>query len=128
MLSALLPLQVILGLGLASPALPNGVIDSATNPTVSSVSAPADTTPVEVTLFDVNHKESVTVTIGADGAIDAATREALQHAFRCKRTGRERKMDKGMLAMVAAVGKCWPGKTISYVSAYRAHKHESKTS
>ena len=61
-----------------------------------------------------------TVTIGRDGSVDDATRKQLEQMFRCKRTERHHKIDRGLLVMLADVAARYPGKTIEYVSAYRA--------
>lgn len=85
-------------------------------------------TPVEVTLHDANHDDVYTVLIGRDGTVDADTKQVVQHAFRCRRSERERKLDRGLLAMVADIAAHYPGKTIEYVSGYRNYRGESKTS
>lgn len=102
MLLALLPLQVV----------------------ALSVTAP----PVEVTLHDANHKETFVVTIARDGTVDDATRELLEYKFRCRRSGKEKPLNKGLLAMLADVQARWPGHTIEYVSAYRGWRGERRTS
>jgi uncharacterized protein YcbK (DUF882 family) len=84
--------------------------------------------PVEVTLYDANHRETYVVSIGRDGSIDTETREVLEHAFRCRRSEKEHKIDKGLLAMIADVQARWPGHTIEYISAYRGYHGERKTS
>jgi uncharacterized protein YcbK (DUF882 family) len=106
MLLFILPLKVVLAatLSLAPPA------------------------PVDVTLYDANHKETFVVQIGRDGSVDDATRAELEHAFRCRRSQKEHRIDQGLLAMIAAVGEHWPGKTIEYISAYRGWKGERHTS
>jgi uncharacterized protein YcbK (DUF882 family) len=85
--------------------------------------------PVDVTLYDANHETTYHVQIGLDGSVDAETREQLEYAFRCWRTGKTRKMNKGLLSMIARVAANWPGKPIEYISAYRGHRqqrHESR--
>jgi uncharacterized protein YcbK (DUF882 family) len=104
MLAALLPLQVVAA--------------------VSTATAP----PVEVTLYDGNHKETYVVTIGRDGSVDDDTRDVLEHAFRCRRSEREHGIDRGLLAMIADVSAHFDGATIEYISAYRGHRKERKTS
>jgi uncharacterized protein YcbK (DUF882 family) len=91
---------------------------------VSTASAP----PVEVTLYDANHKETYVVSIGRDGSVDDETREVLEHAFRCRRSEREHSIDQGLLAMIADVSDHFGGKPIEYISAYRGHRKERKTS
>lgn len=85
----------------------------------------ADT--VEVVLFDENHPETRKVRIGRDGSVDDATRQLIEHLFRCKRTDRNRSIDQGLLAKLAAVAAQYPGQTIEFVSAYRAtERHTSR--
>jgi len=91
---------------------------------VTTAAAP----PVEVTLYDANHKETYVVSIGRDGSVDDDTREVLEHAFRCRRSEREHKIDRGLLAMIADVADHFDGATIEYISAYRGHRKERKTS
>lgn len=91
---------------------------------VTTAAAP----PVEVTLYDANHRETYVVSIGRDGAVDDETRDVLEHAFRCRRSEREHKVDKGLLAMIADVSMHFDGATIEYISAYRGHRKERKTS
>lgn len=91
---------------------------------VSTATAP----PVEVTLFDANHRETHVVHIGRDGSVDAETRAELEHAFRCRRSGKEHAVDHQLLAMIADLAVHYPGKPIEYISAYRGHRGERKTS
>lgn len=88
----------------------------------------ASAPPVQVTLFDANHKETYQVTIARDGTVDAETRETLEHAFRCRRSEREHGIDRGLLAMIADISEHFDGRTIEYVSAYRGHRDERKSS
>jgi uncharacterized protein YcbK (DUF882 family) len=85
-------------------------------------------TPVDVTLYDANRDETHHILIARDGTISAEDRKELQHAFRCRRSEREHKMDAGLLAMIADVAEHFDGATIEYVSAYRNYRGESKTS
>ena len=83
----------------------------------------------EVKLYDANHEETFLVHIGLDGTVDDATQDTLEHAFRCRRSGKEHVIDRGLLSLIARVQQHWPGKTIEYVSAYRGHRgqrHDSR--
>lgn len=95
---------------------------------VVALALTASAPPVEVTLYDVNHRETYVVEISRDGSIDDATRETLEHAFRCRRSEREHDIDRGLLVMIADVAARWPGKRIEYISAYRGHRDERRTS
>ena len=95
---------------------------------VVAAAATAAAPPVEVTLYDANHQETHVVSIGRDGSVDDDTREVLEHAFRCRRSEREHAISPGLLAMIADVSDHFGGKPLEYVSAYRGHRHERKTS
>jgi uncharacterized protein YcbK (DUF882 family) len=84
--------------------------------------------PVTVNLFDVNHEESATVVIHRDGTVDDSNDKQISRLFRCKRTGKQRSMDKGLLRLIADLQLRYPGRTINFVSGYRGHREESKTS
>ena len=86
------------------------------------------TSRVEVSLFDENQKEAAMVWIGRDGSVDAATAKTIKRLFKCRRSGRQRKIDQGALALLADVAAQYPGKTIEYVSVYRGNSEESGTS
>lgn len=83
--------------------------------------------PVEVDLYDENDHQRGRVAIWRDGSTDDATTDELKRLFRCRRTHREHAIAKGTLAMLAEVAERY-GRTIEYVSAYRAHREESRTS
>jgi len=107
----------------ASPApVPSSVLEAAQTAAAEIARVVAQDGPVEVTLFDENHTRdgAVTVMIGRDGTVDDDTRAELEQMFRCKRTERHHKIDKGLLAMLADVAAHYPGRTIEYVSAFRA--------
>src|SRR5690349_7016687 len=71
--------------------------------------------PVEVHLFDANHREDHVVEIQRDGTVDADTRKELKYAFRCRRSLREKNPAPGLLAMIAAVQEHWPTHEIEYI-------------
>lgn len=85
-------------------------------------------TPVDVTLYDANHDETHHVLIGRDGTVSAEDREELEYAFRCRRSHKEHKVDRGLLAMIAQVADHFDGHWIEYISGYRNYRGESKTS
>ena len=89
---------------------------------------PANTGPVAVKMWSENHREGATVKIGRDGSTDAKSAKMIKRLFRCKRTNRQRRPDKGVLKFIAEVSARWPGATIEIVSAYRGMKREKRTS
>ncbi len=75
---------------------------------------------VDAPLFDVNRRELVVFTLPLDGALDDDLAGEVAHFMRCRRTGRERRMDPGVLAMLADLARQYPGHVIEIISAYRA--------
>src|SRR5689334_8999812 len=102
MLLSLLPLQVVALVGsLATSAPLPPPLGAHQNLAVAAMGAQyALAAPVDVVLYDANHKETFEVTIGRDGSVDAATQATLEHAFRCRRSGHETRINKGLLAMI----------------------------
>jgi len=129
MLQAYLPLKAVgvigaLWLGTAAPTREE------TQRPVNVEVAPAtpSSDAVTVTLHDDNVGTTSVVVIGRDGSVDADNEKTIRHLFRCRRTHRERGIDHGLLAMLADLQARYPEKPIHFVSAYRGHKQESKTS
>jgi uncharacterized protein YcbK (DUF882 family) len=121
---SLLPLAAVGWMSAATPADTAQIAQALPVAVAQAAAAPA---PVEVTLFDINHQETQTVRLGRDGSIDEETRTTLERLFRCKRTDRRKAIDDGLLVMLADVGARYPGKTIEYVSAFRARdRHTSR--
>lgn len=116
---ALLPLVAAGWMTVQHPDPPASVLDAAQVAVTEALTA-ARAAQVEVTIFNVNYPETITVRIGKDGAVDDATRKQLERTFKCKRTKRQHAIDRGLLVMLADVAARYPGKTIEYVSAYRA--------
>lgn len=84
--------------------------------------------PVEVDLYDENDHQKGRIAIWRDGSVDDATRVEVKRLFRCRKTHREAMIHKNTLAMLADVADRYEGKTIEYVSAFRVHRGESRTS
>ena len=84
--------------------------------------------PIAVSLYDENDHQRGTVAIWRDGSTDAGTAAEVKHLFRCRTTHRQKMIAKQTLAMLADVSQHYPGKTIEYVSGYRAGGSESRTS
>jgi uncharacterized protein YcbK (DUF882 family) len=82
--------------------------------------APGRAGGAEVTLHNENTREDLTVYLRFDGVVDEATGKQLASFFRCKRTGRKRAMDAGVLGLFAQLASHYPGKTIEVVSGVRA--------
>lgn len=137
MLLAALPLKAIgvvsaVYLHVAAPStddLRPRVVDAAPLATDPSTPVPSVTSePVLVMLYDVNHDESATVVIHRDGHVDDANDQEIRRLFRCRRTGKQRAMSRDLLRLIADIQARYPGKTLEFVSGYRGHREESKTS
>lgn len=86
------------------------------------------TEQVPVRLYDSNLRVGATLFLPRDGNLDASTDAKVRALFRCRRTGRQREINNGTLAMLADVAARYPGRTIEFVSVYRGFAEESKTS
>jgi uncharacterized protein YcbK (DUF882 family) len=84
--------------------------------------------PVEVDLYDENDHQRGNVAIWRDGSVDEDTRVLVKHLFRCRKTHREAMIHHTTLGMLADIAERYEGKTIEYVSAFRVHRSESRTS
>jgi uncharacterized protein YcbK (DUF882 family) len=125
-------LLVVLGLHLHAPAA--GQTDAGWNPLASlkaSIgiralsSAPirvdlAEVKGAEVTFYNVNSREIERFFLPFDGAPSAEDAARLTRLFRCKRSGRQRKPDRGLVQILARLGERYPGRVFELVSAHRA--------
>jgi uncharacterized protein YcbK (DUF882 family) len=83
---------------------------------------------VEVKLYDSNYQQYATLLIAGDGTVSDDVALQVKQLFKCRRSKRQHKIDKGTLAMLADIGSRYPGKVIEFVSAYRNFANESMTS
>lgn len=95
---------------------------------VATLVAAETSAPIEVDLYDENDHQKGRIAIWRDGSVDDETRVIVKRLFRCRKTHREAMIHHNTLAMLADVAERYAGKTIEYVSGYRAHRAESKTS
>jgi uncharacterized protein YcbK (DUF882 family) len=84
--------------------------------------------PVEVSLYDENDHQKGRIAIWRDGSVDDATKTEVKKLFRCRKTHREAMIHHTTLAMLADIAERYEGKTIEYISAFRVHRGESRTS
>jgi uncharacterized protein YcbK (DUF882 family) len=83
---------------------------------------------VTVTVENINTDEKATFSLGYGGEVSPDQAAAVAHFFRCRRTGREKRIAQGTLALLADVGRRFPGKTIEVVSGFRAPPYGVKHS
>lgn len=91
-----------------------------------SAESPAD--GAEVTFYNVNTRETETYFFPFDGVLSHEDEARLTHLFRCKRSGHERKPDRGLIQIIAKIGAQYPGHVIELVSAHRAIPYAVRTS
>jgi uncharacterized protein YcbK (DUF882 family) len=75
---------------------------------------------VAIRLENVNGGDGVTLHITQGGHVRPEDSAALEEFFRCRRTGKHRPLDPGVLSMLVDVARRWPGKVIEIVSGFRA--------
>ena len=107
-------------LGGGSKAATIAAASGAKSPAVAYIVEPLAPPTTSITLFNVNSDERATFQIPDDGHADAATAKALKHFLRCRRTGREKAIAPGTLALLVEVAQHWPGRTIDIISGFRA--------
>ncbi len=84
--------------------------------------------PIDVDLYDENDHQKGRIAIWRDGSVDEDTRVLVKRLFRCRKTHREAMIHRNTLSMLADIAERYEGKTIEYVSAFRVHRAESRTS
>ena len=116
---------------LASLLPPSGAPSSDLAPDhgFSPESAPLDPVPaiaeaerpsVKISMERADSHETVTIDLPRDGQLVPEDVRVVAHFFRCRRTGRQRPISPGVLAMLADVAAQWPERSIQIVSGFRA--------
>ena len=95
---------------------------------VATLLATQTSGPVEIDLYDENDYQRGRIAVWRDGSVDDDTRAVVKRLFRCRYTHREAMIHKRTLGMLADVAERYEGKTIEYVSGFRVHSSESRTS
>lgn len=92
--------------------------------------APAQerTGSVDVTFRLGPKMASRTFTIGLDGTMDKAELKALRGMFRCRRSRRTHRVNKGLLSKIADLAAHYDGHTLEVISAYRHGRNASPKS
>jgi len=126
----------LLGLNLHAPTL-GDAIDPTVPVSVLSASvavstladsplriAPEELGGAEVTFYNVNTRETEEFFLRFDGVLSAEDEARMKHLFRCKRTGRERKPDRGLVQILARLAERYPDHVFEVVSAHRARRSD----
>ena len=127
---------VLLGLNVNAPA-PVEALDpwSAINTLRASIAvrtladsplriAPEDLGGADVTFYNVNTRETEEFFLRFDGVMTAEDQDRLEHLFRCKRTGRTRAPDRGLLQILARLAERYPEHVFEVVSAHRRRRSD----
>jgi len=75
---------------------------------------------VKVHLERADNHEIMTFNLPLDGRLDPDDAKVIAYFFRCRRTGRQRSINPGVLALLADVAVQWPERTIEIISGFRA--------
>jgi uncharacterized protein YcbK (DUF882 family) len=75
---------------------------------------------VNVQLERADNHETLTMDLPLDGQLGPDDAQAVAHFLRCRRTGRERPIDQGVLALLADLAAEWPHRTLEIISGFRA--------
>jgi uncharacterized protein YcbK (DUF882 family) len=81
---------------------------------------PLPSREIAVRVENVNSGETATFQISDGGRTRLEQAIAIEHFFRCRRTGRHKPLSDSVLGLLADVAKRWPGRIIEIVSGYRA--------
>lgn len=76
-------------------------------------------TPRLLKLYALNERTLLEVSIDAEGRVAEADRAQIEYFFRCRRTEQTHAMAEGVLKILYAIDKKYPGHVIEIVSGYR---------
>lgn len=102
---------------------PDGELRAAAGAVATVTLAPLAVDPERETLttfFMANGKTFATFVLPRTGVVDKAAAKKLSKLFRCRRTGRRRRLAAGLIAMITDVSAAFPGHVIEVVSGVRA--------
>lgn len=87
-----------------------------------------DVAGAELTFYNVNTRVTESFFLRFDGQVEPADEKRLEDLFRCKRSGHKRKVDRGLVAILARLAAKYQGHTFELVSAHRAVPASVRTS
>jgi uncharacterized protein YcbK (DUF882 family) len=94
----------------------------------SSTLSLEELTGQHVTFYNLNTRETESFFLRFDGVMSSDDEQRMTHLFRCKRTGHERKPDRGLLQILAKLADRYQGHVFEVVSAHRFNRGTSPTS
>jgi uncharacterized protein YcbK (DUF882 family) len=113
------------------PTLPLSIVQT---PMIAVIDPPVPPVPVpaginivplpppefQVSLENVNTGETATFSVAFGGVVRPDQAAAVTRFFRCRRTGKQKPLDPGVLTMLIDVSRKYPGHVIEIVSGYRS--------
>jgi uncharacterized protein YcbK (DUF882 family) len=75
---------------------------------------------IKVNMERVDSQQALSIDLPLDGVLSPEDAAVVAHFFRCRRTGKQRPMDAGVLALLADVAAHWADKRIEIISGFRA--------
>ncbi len=90
--------------------------------------APGSEGGTEISLFNANTHEALLLTVSRDGKVSAESEEAVEMFFKCRRSGRAHVIEPGVLRVVAAIAREYPGRVIEVISGFRTAPYGVKES
>jgi len=86
-----------------------------------STLGPLDAEARVLRLYDVHERAVLKLAVNPNGSIADTDRGPMEHFFRCRRTQRTHTMSKGVLTILHAVDRAFPGHVIEIVSGFRTY-------
>ncbi len=114
--------------GIAASIAVETLADSPISMVHKDATAPDQSAGAQMTLYNVNTRESETFVLPFDGVLSRADQKRITHLFRCKRTGHELAPDQGLIKVLASVAQRYDGHVLEVVSAHRHNRGTSRTS
>lgn len=97
---------------------PSSIVDELFEPRPASTETGRPSTRVHLERVDTH--DVMTMDLPLDGRLTPEDEKTVARFFRCRRTGKQRPMNPGVLALLADVAVRWPERTIEIISGFRA--------
>ena len=81
--------------------------------------SPLDPAPRMLKLYDLNDRTLLEVAVMEDGSVAEQERLQVEYFFRCKRSQQTHEMAKGVLKILYAADRAFPGHVIEIISGFR---------
>lgn len=82
---------------------------------------PMDIAPRVLRLYDLHDRTVLELSVSEDGSVAETDRLQMEYFFRCRRTQQTHEMAKGVLKILYAVDRAFPGHLLEIVSGFRTY-------